>query len=86
MYELEELCPGHLFRTNSTGQLLEDRNNPVWQFDRSIKLSGRALEKIGLPVNIQFDSDSLAFRLRATGGARAGGVEESSDGAESLTF
>ena len=85
MYELEELCPGHLFRTNSTGQLLEDRNNPVWQFDSTIRLSGRALEKIGLPVNIQFDSDSVAFRLRALGGI-SGTQDENSESAESLTF
>eukprot|EP00948_MAST-09A_sp_MAST-9A-sp1_P003132 g3132.t1 len=62
-YALEELCPGYLYRTNSTGKLIEDRQKPVYQFDIDITLSGKALMKIGLPVNIQFDGDSLAFRL-----------------------
>ena len=65
-YSIEELCPGYLYRTNSTGQLLEDRQKPVHQFDTNISLSGAALMKIGLPVNIQFDGDSLAFRLTQT--------------------
>eukprot|EP01138_Halocafeteria_seosinensis_P016193 gb/GECG01016523.1/.p1 GENE.gb/GECG01016523.1/~~gb/GECG01016523.1/.p1 ORF type:complete len:1331 (+),score=182.87 gb/GECG01016523.1/:1-3993(+) len=68
-YRVVELCPGTLRRL-STGKIVHDPDNPVYQFGspRPLILSGKALMNAGLPVRFEFDGDSVAFKLTALQG------------------
>ncbi|GJD11450.1 Alpha-galactosidase 1 [Galdieria sulphuraria] len=68
-YLVEELCPGKL-RTNVSTGAIETDPRGVFQWSTNLggvtlKLSGRTLMKVGLPVKFIFEGDSLLFSVRA---------------------
>uniref|UniRef100_A0A7S1T4J5 alpha-galactosidase n=1 Tax=Compsopogon caeruleus TaxID=31354 RepID=A0A7S1T4J5_9RHOD len=63
IYEIEELCPGKLVRNVGTGAIELDPNG-VYQFGRTLKLSGHSLMVAGLPIKFLFDADSVLFHLK----------------------
>ena len=70
-YRVVEISPGTLRRL-STGKIVHDPDNPVYQFGspKPLVLSGKALMNAGLPVRFEFDGDSVAFKLTAVGRTR----------------
>lgn len=49
VYQVEELCPGHVVRNIDTGAIDFDSSG-VYQFGTPLRMSGRALCSAGLPV------------------------------------
>lgn len=51
IYQVEELCPGHVVRNIDTGAIDFDSSG-VYQFGTPLRMSGRALCSAGLPVRL----------------------------------
>lgn len=51
VYQVEELCPGHVVRNIDTGAIDFDSSG-VYQFGTPLRMSGRALCSAGLPVRL----------------------------------
>lgn len=69
VYLVEELCPGKL-RTNVSTGAIETDPRGVFQWSTkmggvTLKLSGRTLMRVGVPVKFIFEGDSLLFSVRA---------------------
>lgn len=81
VYEVEELCPGHVVRNIDTGAIDFDSSG-VYQFGTPLRMSGRALCSAGLPVRLGIPSCGGFVTLgsclccsfwQAMRGARCGG-------------
>lgn len=67
VYQVEELCPGHVVRNIDTGAIDFDSSG-VYQFGTPLRMSGRALCSAGLPVKFLFDADSVIYSIKAIAG------------------